>query len=300
MNPDTNRLDPGFDPRIADWLEADPDRAPREVLDTVLAALPSVPQRRALRVPWRFPEMLINRLAVTAVAIVIVIAGGAFAWSRLPGDGGVGTGPQPTQSPPTPLSSPSPSRTAPPSPSPSVITSAYVGTTLSPGTYKIDAFAAPFRVTLPGGWTVGDVTHHNVVFHSDSGFVTLVILDKVYRDPCHTETRPKAIGPRVDDLVTALTAMKGFRVTGVKDVTVGGAVGKSFTLENSIDLRADQCSRNDVLWIGTDENDGKDVPVLETAGSADLLWAVDAGGTTVLIGAPAGMIDAISFDAGSS
>ena len=44
---DMNHLDPAFDPRIADWLEADPDRAPREVLDTVLAALPSIPQRRA-------------------------------------------------------------------------------------------------------------------------------------------------------------------------------------------------------------------------------------------------------------
>ena len=34
---------PEFDPRIADWLEGDPDRAPEQVLETVLAALPFDP-----------------------------------------------------------------------------------------------------------------------------------------------------------------------------------------------------------------------------------------------------------------
>ena len=52
---------PDFEPRIADWLEADPDLAPPEVLATVLAAFPSIPQRRASRVPRRFQTM--NRFA---------------------------------------------------------------------------------------------------------------------------------------------------------------------------------------------------------------------------------------------
>ena len=46
-----------FDPRIADWLEDDPHTAPDQALDVVLAAFPSINQRRAWRVPWRFPEM---------------------------------------------------------------------------------------------------------------------------------------------------------------------------------------------------------------------------------------------------
>ena len=49
-----NPTDPDFEPRVADWLEADPDHAPAPVLSTVLAAFPSIPQRRASRVPWRF------------------------------------------------------------------------------------------------------------------------------------------------------------------------------------------------------------------------------------------------------
>ena len=48
-----NRNDaPLFDSRVADWLEEDPDLAPREALEVVLAAFPSIKQRRP-RVPWR-------------------------------------------------------------------------------------------------------------------------------------------------------------------------------------------------------------------------------------------------------
>ncbi len=57
--------DPGFDPRIADWLEADPVDAPGQVLETVLAAYPidpsaasyspaaEVPDHESIRVPRR-------------------------------------------------------------------------------------------------------------------------------------------------------------------------------------------------------------------------------------------------------
>ena len=66
-------MDPDFEPRIADWLEADPDLAPAPVLSTVLAAFPSIPQRRASRVPWRFQTM--NRFALFGAAAAIVVGG---------------------------------------------------------------------------------------------------------------------------------------------------------------------------------------------------------------------------------
>jgi hypothetical protein len=74
MNHDMNHLDPAFDPRIADWLEADPDRAPREVLDTILAAVPSIPQRRTYRSPRRLSAM--NRFALLGAAAALVVAVG--------------------------------------------------------------------------------------------------------------------------------------------------------------------------------------------------------------------------------
>lgn len=102
---------PDFDPRIADWLEADPDHAPPETLETVLAAFPSIPQRRAWRVPWRFTTMNCFMPIGAAAAIAIVLVGGALLTLR-PSEGGVGT--SPTASP-----SASPPSAAPASPSPS-------------------------------------------------------------------------------------------------------------------------------------------------------------------------------------
>jgi dipeptidyl aminopeptidase/acylaminoacyl peptidase len=72
-------MNPGFDQRIADWLEDDPDDAPDIVLTTVLAAFPSIPQRRATRVPWRFQTMSLSaRLVAAAIALAVVAVGGAI------------------------------------------------------------------------------------------------------------------------------------------------------------------------------------------------------------------------------
>lgn len=73
-------LDPTFDQRLADWLEDDPSFAPHEVLGTVLAAFPSIEQRRALRVAWRNP--LMNRYLLPLAAALIVVVGAAYLLSR--------------------------------------------------------------------------------------------------------------------------------------------------------------------------------------------------------------------------
>ena len=72
-----NRSDEAlFDARIADWLEGDPHGAPEQALDVVLAAFPSIKQRRAARVPWRFPDMSSPlKLAFGAAAIAVVVGG---------------------------------------------------------------------------------------------------------------------------------------------------------------------------------------------------------------------------------
>jgi hypothetical protein len=83
--------DLGFDPRVADWLENDPDNAPRQVLETVLAAVPSIPQRRAVRLPRR-PLMMdrfayLAAAAAMAVIAVLAVGTGAFRDSPSPTNG---------------------------------------------------------------------------------------------------------------------------------------------------------------------------------------------------------------------
>jgi hypothetical protein len=76
--------DPGFDPRIADWLEADPNLAPPDVMRTVESAIPSIPQRRALRLPWR--TLPVNRpiLIFASLALLTVLGVGAVAVGSRP------------------------------------------------------------------------------------------------------------------------------------------------------------------------------------------------------------------------
>ncbi len=70
-----------FDPRIADWLEDDPNTAPEPTLQIVLAAFPSIRQRHAMRLPWRFPSMsTMPKLALGATAVFAVVLGGSAVY----------------------------------------------------------------------------------------------------------------------------------------------------------------------------------------------------------------------------
>jgi len=99
----TRSTDPLFDQRIADWLEDDPLHAPDQVLEIVLAALPSIPRRRVSRAPWRLGTMPGNLRwpAAVAAAIVVVVVGGALYLIRpsLPAIGGPSATPRLTAGP---------------------------------------------------------------------------------------------------------------------------------------------------------------------------------------------------------
>ena len=122
--------DPSFDQRIADWLEDDPDRAPSTVLQAVLAAHPSIPQRRRWRVSWRFPT--VNRIALIAAPLAILVLAGA-AVLLLPGLGPDASEPPGGSAPPHSAGqSPQVPTTAPPSPTaPSSISSPTAAATSS-------------------------------------------------------------------------------------------------------------------------------------------------------------------------
>jgi len=95
------QADPDFEPRVADWLEDELEHAPGAVIETVLAAFPSIPQRPAMRLPWRFPTM--NRFVVVAAVVVL---------AALAGMGAIAAGSRAPDRPapaPVPTASPSPS-----------------------------------------------------------------------------------------------------------------------------------------------------------------------------------------------
>lgn len=74
--------EPDFDQRIADWLEGDPNLAPRQAIETVMAAYPSIPQRRRIGLPRRFPIMTMPIRIAAAAVIGVLAVGGAYYLSR--------------------------------------------------------------------------------------------------------------------------------------------------------------------------------------------------------------------------
>jgi hypothetical protein len=127
------RHTPEFDQRIADWLEADPNLAPPDVMSTVVAALPSISQaRRGLLAPRRF-TLMPTYLRLAAVAVVVAVVG-VCALTYFGSDpGGGATAPPPTASPaPTTVPTPRPTESLAAGP----ITSPLYG----------------YTVTRPEGW----------------------------------------------------------------------------------------------------------------------------------------------------
>ncbi len=134
-----NRSTPEFDQRIADWLETDHSAAPADVLSTVVAALPSIPQaRRGPFAPWRLTPMTNFMRAAAGIAIVAVVGVGVLALNqRPPGSGATGS------PAPTPTAVPSATLSATVEPSPSLALGA---------TYTSEVYG--FSIGYPEGWKV--------------------------------------------------------------------------------------------------------------------------------------------------
>lgn len=107
--------------RTLDAFFVGADEVADRVIDDALLTIEHTRQRRALRVPWRFPEMNSSlKLATVAAAVVLAIGGAAWMLGQRPGSG-VGGLPPPASPSPSVASSPFPSGSAAASPSSSAI-----------------------------------------------------------------------------------------------------------------------------------------------------------------------------------
>ena len=104
---------------------------------------------------------------------------------------------------------------------------------LEPGTYTLgDRYGKPITFDIPVGWIacsqrpveqavciLGDVNQAGVTFQE---------VVNVVADPCDTELPDPPVGPSVDELVTAISQIRGFEATAPVDITVSGYRGKQF------------------------------------------------------------------------
>ena len=139
----------GFDPRVADWLQGQPDRAPGQVMETVLAALPSVPQRHGIP---GLPRLRTRRTPALGWALALLLALLAAAF--------VAVGAHLLLSPPAPIvdASPSPApigslgpvSTAQPSPTPTAIPT--IQTAFAPAPGMLESIADYLLASDTVGW----------------------------------------------------------------------------------------------------------------------------------------------------
>jgi Tol biopolymer transport system component len=79
----SDRDEPRFEPRIADWLMADPEIAPTQILETVASALPSIPQRRGVTLrSWPAPVGRALAVATVAGAMLVGAVGSSLFTDR--------------------------------------------------------------------------------------------------------------------------------------------------------------------------------------------------------------------------
>lgn len=145
-------------------------------------------------------------------------------------------------------------------PSPSAVTLEPEGDAapLRAGSYAI---ASPFPVRLrfdvPEGTSVFHYTQQASQVNlsvGGSGETSFEIIDNVTADPCTGLLLNPPVGPSVQDLVTALSNMPGFRATVATDVAIDGFRGKQFILTAPGD--ADASCSSMLTWMTTTRQNG--------------------------------------------
>jgi hypothetical protein len=282
-----------FDRLARAWLELGPNEAPDRAVAAVLQAAETTPQVRRLS-RWPFGRHLtMNRLPVAAgaAAVIVVAVGGAILLGR--GGQSTGAGGPPAA---TPTSSPTATPTTFPAPTPSSLLSVKVLDTSDlnsaqrPGAYRSGLFLAPFAFNTASNWTVDALSAAEFRMHGgadDSGYVEVDLIADVFADPCHANgkggPRPSPAVRTVDGIVAALAEMKGFAVSGTKDIVIDGHAGKEFDLSNSLDTATPACDGGGLIPIWTKKELGRG-RTSTNPGSTDHIAIIDVGGEPIGIG----------------
>jgi len=252
------------DQLIKAYLAAGPVELPDRSFEVVRDEIEHTRQRPA------FPRLGIPALSdaarlVGAAAAVLIAVVAVNLIGPLPQRGSSGLGPTPT---PTATPTPTPTPTPPPQPPPSA---AFI----APGTYHLtDGFPIPVSVEVPARWSECSLgpLEQGVCSANGLGGVSFMVIDNVVADPCSDVGLEPPVGPSVDDLVSAISGLNGFRATAPVDVMVDGHPGKEFTITAPA---SSQCGL--LTWMGPDRTNGVGL------GEANRLRIVDVDGMRVLI-----------------
>ena len=254
---------------VRSWLKTDEHESADRVLDAVLDALDSTPQRRATWWPaWRSP--VTNNMAVpfgiAAAALLVLVFLGLQV---LPG-GNIG-GPIATDQP-----SPSPSPTASPSPTPTTDGTWVSGAALEEGRNELVLDGVRLSIEVSPGWRTmqfeGMIRHTTPSAGHWPWIALLQRFDSVADDPCAASTT--SVGPTVDDLANGLITIPGTEAREPSDTTIGGVPAKYVELTINDDMGCPPTS----FWLY-----GQDTAWPNSILSTIRVWVFEPDGTRYVI-----------------
>jgi hypothetical protein len=264
---DVNRI-------VRSWIRAEEHESADRVLQIVLSRLDTTPQRRHMWSPRRFA--FVNKLAPAAIAAVAVVAVAFVGINLWPGSRTGSGGPPPPASP-----SPSPSHSPSPSPEPTASLVTHVVRPRADGSGDQDPRAASITFTFdaPASWQrfeeQGVWIDHNAPPDGAALFIYGVADVDLFSDPCRPDPRGEAdiaVGPTVDDFVTALVDHPSLEVSSPVDVTLAGYSGTYLDLLIPDDIS--QCA----TYHAMDAHIYAQGP-----GHRWHMWVLDVGGVRVLV-----------------
>lgn len=263
------------DPRtrtVLSWLREDAHENAERVLLLALDEVDATPQRRSGWPARRFLNMSsAHKVTLAAAAVIVSVIVGYNLLPELSGPGTPTAAPtvEPSVRPTTP--SVSPIATVSPVPPD--------GSPISPGRYAlaIPGTNVKAEFTVADGWSSGG--WHLTRPGSSLSFWSV---SNVGSDACRAfETLPDpAIGPTVDDLVTALEAQANSVTSAPVDVIVGGHAGKRLTLGLEADL-GQSCGDLIMWWLGEDGAQGRGMDTGDR--NEDAVFVIDVGGKRIVL-----------------
>jgi hypothetical protein len=272
-----------LDRQLNDFLRDGPDELPYQSFDAVRDRTEQTGQRVVLG-PWRFPEMnKILTIGLAAAAVVVAFFVGAQFFGAP--ENGIGSQTTPTPEPTaTPQPSPSPSADDPTDfaslPIGRIDEGGYAFTHLA-GVRVLFTASANWERNIPNWivWSIDD----------DKATMGAATVDNVVIDPCQPDLgfQEPAVGPTVDDLVTALSELPGLTFSAPADVTQDGHSGVRLDyvppgeLDNCLDESADAI----LLSVEGSVPPDHGYVSAPTGDGAFSLYIFDVDGTRVVIAA---------------
>jgi hypothetical protein len=267
---------------VLSWLRSDEHVSADRLLDVVLFAVDTTPQRQSSWLAWRSPFVSNTVRIALAAAAVVALALIGYQLLAAPNVGGPPPSPSPTE---TPIPSPA----ATPVAVVDFTTHAGGGAELMPGEYRITT-ASPVGVVItvpdepfggfPSAWFKA-LYDWGPWHQTNEARVGVVDVSNLYVNPCRAPEqglRDPAIGPSVADLASALGTIPEVAATEPVEAQLDGIAGQ--LVELTAGNRTDSCVDDAFVWTSTYSGASLLAP---DPGDLTRIWILDVGGTRLVV-----------------